>query len=88
MECSANILCFWIHSKTENNNQDSDRSTPPRVFLGKGVRKIRSKFTGEHLRRNDLQLFKNRTSAWVFFSKIAAPFGLDWIGMLYFVLFS
>ena len=38
-------------------------------FLGKGVLKICSKFTGEHL-----QLYWNHTSTWMFFCKFAAYF--------------
>ena len=30
------------------NHQDIDRSSPPEMFLGKGVLKIFSKFTGKH----------------------------------------
>ena len=46
------------------------RSSHAEVFLGKGVLKICSKLTGGHLCRSvisiKLQLYWNRTSAWVF----------------------
>ena len=49
------------------------RSSRPEVFLGKGVQKICSKFTGEHSCRCDFNkaalLYWNRTSSWVFFCK-------------------
>ena len=64
------------------------RSSPPEVFLGKGILKICSKFTGENMqqiyRRTPmlkcdfnivaLQLYWNHTSAWVSSCKLAAYF--------------
>ena len=44
------------------------RSSPPEVFLGKGVLKICSKFTEEH------PFTPNHISAWVFTCKFAAYF--------------
>ena len=50
------------------------RSMHPEVFLGKGVLRICSKFTGEHSCQSAISIkllfatcFANRTSAWVFF---------------------
>ena len=45
------------------------RSNHPEEFLEKGILKIYSKFTGEQI-----ALYSNRTSAWVFSCKFAAYF--------------
>ena len=51
------------------------RSSHPKMFLGKGVLKICSKFTGDHPCRSViLQFYLNHTSAWLFFCKFAAYF--------------
>ena len=54
------------------------RNSHPEVFLGKRVLKICSRFTGENPCRSaisvKLQLYWNRTSAWVFSCKSAAYF--------------
>ena len=53
------------------------RSSHLEVFLGKGVLKIYSKFTGEHPCRSaiSIKLLCNLSaSAWVFFCKFAAYF--------------
>ena len=55
------------------------RSSHLGVFLGKGVLRICSKFTGSTHAECDfnkvaLQLYENRTSAWVFSCKFAAYF--------------
>ena len=46
------IPTFWCSkssfSKTQNKTTRNFRSSRPKVFLGKGVLKICSKFTGEH----------------------------------------
>ena len=61
----------------------SYRSSHPEVFLGKGVLKICSKFTGEHpcrsaisikLQCNFIEIALNRTSAWVFSCKFSEYF--------------
>ena len=55
---------------------ESFRSSRPELFLGKGVLKIYSKFTGEYLCRSvisiKLQLDWNQALAWVFSSEFAA----------------
>ena len=52
-----------------------DRSSHPEVFLGKGVLKICSKFTGEHPYRSVISIkLRNYTSAWVFSCKFAVYF--------------
>ena len=43
----------WLHNRTKAVMNETrlcyqDRSSAPEVFLGKGVREICSKFTGEH----------------------------------------
>ena len=54
---------------------NSNRGSHLDVFLGKGVLKICSKFTGEHPCRSViLQFYLNHTSAWLFFCKFAAYF--------------
>ena len=52
------------------------RRSHPEVFLGKGVLKICSKFTGDHPCRSviSIKLQSNHTSAWVFSCKLAAYF--------------
>ena len=52
------------------------RCSRPRVFLRKGVLKICSKCSGEHLALEHLalQLYWTRTSAWVFSCKFVALF--------------
>ena len=63
------------------------RSSPPEMFLGKGVLKICSKFTGEHPRLSMISIkllcnllkvafqhYWNHTSAWTFPCKLAAYF--------------
>ena len=54
----------------------NSRSNSLELFLGKGILKIRSKFTGEHWCGSaiSLQLYLNRTSVWVFSYKFAAYF--------------
>ena len=50
---------------------------PSELFLGKGVLKICCKFTGEHPCHSAIlimQLYRNRTSAWVLSCKFAAYF--------------
>ena len=42
--------------KKERKQLDINRSNPPEVFLGKGVLKICSKFTGEHPCRNAISI--------------------------------
>ena len=51
------ISKFWLHIMSNWN----DRSSHPELFLGKGVLKICSKFTGEHPCRNaiSIKLFSN-----------------------------
>ena len=59
---SCNLSCRWytnedvtkndLLKKFEKNSQEKVRTSPPKVFLGKGVLEICSKFTGEHLCRN------------------------------------
>ena len=63
-KCNTQQGCLLDHLSPDT----STRSSHPEVFLGKGVLKICSKFTGEH------QLYWNRTSAWVFSCKFAAYF--------------
>ena len=47
--CDRNSFCFFLWLPTEANFQSvPDRSSPPKVLLGKGVLKICSKFTEEH----------------------------------------
>ena len=49
------------------------KSSRPEVFLGKCVRKICSKFTGEHPCRSAISIkLQRHTSAWVFSCKFAA----------------
>ena len=70
-------LCWQSLSKCYNRcTISNNRSRHPEVFLGKGVLKICSKFTGEHPCRSAIvkQLYWNRTSAWVFCCKFAAYF--------------
>ena len=43
---------------------ENDRSSPPEVFLGKGVLKICSKFTGEHPCRTVISIKLQRTPLW------------------------
>ena len=62
----------WIHLK-ESLLENEFRSSPPRMFLGKGVLKICSKFTGKHTYLVK-QLYWNHFSAWVFSCKFAAYF--------------
>ena len=52
------------------------RNSHAEMFLGRDILKICSKFTGEHPCRSAvaLQLYWNRTSAWVFSCKFAAYF--------------
>ena len=64
------ISCHWsfflCHQKTLENERFSDvfrekgRSSPLEVFLGKGVLKICSKFTGEHPVRIEIPLRHRR----------------------------
>ena len=61
------------------NLRRSIRSSHSEVFLGRGVLKICSKFTGEHPSRSEIsiaaeQLYWNHTSAWEFSCKDAAYF--------------
>ena len=64
------------------------RSSPPKLFLGKGVLKIRRNFTGEHPCRSVRehpcrsvvsvkQLYLNHSSAWVFSCKFFYIFPED-----------
>ena len=93
-----NRRCIWCICKMEFFNAvleyqilahifiitcDIPRSSRPEVFSEKGVLKICSKFTGEHLKCNfnevalELHMLcnlTNHTSAWVFFCKFAAYF--------------
>ena len=52
------------------------RSSPPKVFLGKGVLKTSSKFAGKHPCQSmiSIKLLCNHTSTWVFCCKFAAYF--------------
>ena len=50
------------------------RSSHPEVFLGNGVLKICSKFTGEHPCRSAISIKLQSNVAWVFSSKFAAFF--------------
>ena len=50
------------------------RSSQPEVFLGKGVLKISSKFTGEHSCQSAISLYWSHTLAEVFSGKYAAYF--------------
>ena len=56
----------------------TEAAVHPEVFLRKGLLKICSKFTAEHPFQNviliKLQIYWNRTSAWVFSCKFAADF--------------
>ena len=49
------------------------RNSPPEVFLGKGVQKICSRFTGEHTYRSGISI-KLQSWTWVFSSIFAAYF--------------
>ena len=64
----------YLALNEEKNFMSRFRSSPPEVFLGKGVLEIHSKFTGKHSCRsaNSIKLYVkhwNCTSAWVFSSK-------------------
>ena len=50
------------------------RSSPSKVFLGKGVLKICSKFTGEHPCQSAISIKLLSTLAWVFSRKFAVYF--------------
>ena len=53
----------------------SCRNSRPEVFLGKGVLKICSKFTGEHPCRSVISIkLQSNTLAWVFSCKFASYF--------------
>ena len=60
------FLCFLQVVKSRSNQSE--------VFLGKGVLKIYSKFTGENPYRSAKQLYWHHSSAWVFSCKFAAYF--------------
>ena len=73
------------YSKNKNDVNKKLRSSHPEVFPGKCVLKICSKFTGEHtcwsaisikldFNKVALQLYWNRTSAWVLLCKFAVYF--------------
>ena len=62
------------NSKNKNDVNKKLRSSHPEVFPEKSVLKICSKFTGEHTCWVALQLYWNRTSAWVLFCKFAVYF--------------
>ena len=74
-KCFVTRFCLCL---TSAKMLGRNRSSPPEVFEGKGVRKIRSTFTGEHPRQNfnkvTKQLYCNHTSTWVFPCKFAAYF--------------
>ena len=53
-------------------------SKPSEKFLGKGILKICSKFTGEHPCRSAISIkLRNRTFPWVFISKFTAYFQIS-----------
>ena len=52
-EDSKNKQCFF---KQKNVSLNITRNSPPEVFLGIGVLKICSKFTGEHPCRNAISI--------------------------------
>ena len=74
-KCFVTRFCLCL---TSAKMLGRNRSSPPEVFEGKGVRKIRSTFTGEHPCQNfnkvTKQLYCNHTSTWVFPCKFAAYF--------------
>ena len=58
-----------------HHSHTSCRRSHLKVILGKGVLKICSKCTGEHpCQSTIIQLYRNRTSAWMFSCKFAACF--------------
>ena len=75
--CCGNLIKFSIKCLCSRF-----RRNRPDVFSREVVLKLCCKFTGEHLCRSailiklesNLQLYWNRTSAWVFFRKFAAYF--------------
>ena len=77
-KCSVAILLFFfvqcsyftIHLSFQ---KAFCRSSFPKVFLGKGILKICSKFTREHLCRSVISIsYCNHTSTWVFSCKFLA----------------
>ena len=77
------LILYTIHLEIRNTFVTLDviyinRSSRPEVFLGKGILKTCSKFTGEHpcwsVTSIKLQHFWNHTSTWVFSSKFSAYF--------------
>ena len=67
------LSCFKLYN---GHLHQSFRSSPPEVFLGKGVLRICSKFTGEHPSRSVIwiKLQWNHTSVWVFSCEFLAYF--------------
>ena len=53
-----NFLCLILNLKDLDENYDlwNSRSSPPEVFLGKGVLKICNRFTGEHPWRSAISI--------------------------------
>ena len=83
-------ICFWnaLHIRPIRPCLLIYRSRHTEVFLGKGVLKKCSKFTGEHPCQSLIsikllkQLYWNHTSAWVFSCKFAALFRCSAVNLL------
>ena len=73
------VMQFYIYKNTlfcslAGNMKDINRSSPPEVFLRKGVLKICCKFTGEYPCRSVISIKLQSFSAWGFSCKFAAYF--------------